>query len=266
MRISALGAGLFILTLGISAGAAKEAASDEPTGSDESGESAKPGDSGEASDSDEAKPAKQAKKKKPALAEQQEEPGEGDKSYSHGGQFGLRAGILGGYRMIFRYEQSPFCTVPDFTISDGAKGQRKICGHGAPMAVDLAASFTLLGPIEPFLWGRFGFIGEGRTDTQPLILAGVGVRIYTMSDSAFKIFIEPALGLEFSKGMHSSLFERYEFRGDYKTDVIFHLAIGPQYDLARGVGIYLDGGLTVGVVRYIQATLELVGGVQVRFP
>ena len=269
MRISALGAGLLVFTLGISAGAAKEAepAPDEPTGSEESGESAKPSDSGEESDSDEAKPAKKAKKKEHVLGEQPEEPGEGDKSYSHAGQFGLRAGIVGGYRMIFRYEQSPFCTVPDPAKQDGAKGQRKFCGHGGPMAVDLAASFTLLGPIEPFLWGRFGFIGEGKTDTQPLVLAGVGVRIYTMSDSALKIFIEPALGLEFEKGMGSRLFEVYpNFRGDYKTDFIFHLAIGPQIDLARGVGLYLDGGLTVGVARYIQATLELVGGVQVRFP
>jgi hypothetical protein len=270
MRISALGAGLFVLTLGISAAAAKktEAESDEPTGSDESGESAKPADSDEGTGSDEAKPAKKAKQKKVAIAEQPEEPGEGDKSYGHGGQFGLRAGIVGGYRMIFRYDQSPFCTVPDLSKTDGAKGQQKFCGHGAPMAVDLAASFTLLGPVEPFLWGRFGFVGEGRTDTQPLILAGVGVRLYTMSDSAFKIFIEPAMALEFDKGMNSQRFLVYApgFKGDYKTDLIFHLAIGPQYDLARGVGIFLHGGLTVGVMRYIQATLELVGGVQVRFP
>ncbi len=264
MRISTLGAGLVVRTLGISARAANtaEPGAGEP---EESTESAKPADSGEPSDSEEAKPAK--KKHKRGEAEDKGAPGEGDKSYSHGGQFGLRAAIVGGYRMIFRYEQSPFCTVPAGNKSDGAKGEQKFCGHGAPMAVDLAASFTLLGPVEPFLWGRFGFIGEGTTDTQPLILAGVGVRIYTMSDSAFKIFIEPALGLEFEKGMGSRLFQVYpDFRGDYKTDVIFHLAIGPQIDLARGVGLYLHGGLTVGVVREIQAMLELAGGVQVRFP
>jgi hypothetical protein len=87
-----------------------------------------------------------------------------------------------------------------------------------------------------------------------------------MSDSALKVFIEPAVGFELEGGMGSRGYEIYSFRGNYKPDLIFHLAIGPQYDLARGVGIYLDGGLTVGVLRAIGATLELVGGVQVRFP
>src|SRR5512141_1347045 len=120
MRISALGAGLFVLTLGISARAANKAepGAEEP---EESTGSAKPADSGEPSDSEQAQPAK--KKHKRAEAEEKGAPGEGDKSYSHGGQFGLRAAIVGGYRMIFRYEQSPFCTVPAGNKSDGAKGE-----------------------------------------------------------------------------------------------------------------------------------------------
>ncbi|HEX3852355.1 MAG TPA: hypothetical protein VHW01_15400, partial [Polyangiaceae bacterium] len=30
-------------------------------------------------------------------------------SFGHAFQFGLRAGLLGGYNMIFRYDHSPFC-------------------------------------------------------------------------------------------------------------------------------------------------------------
>src|SRR5690349_14484733 len=36
-----------------------------------------------------------------------------DEQYGHGMQFGLRADVVGGYRMVFRYDKSPFCRQPD---------------------------------------------------------------------------------------------------------------------------------------------------------
>lgn len=189
-----------------------------------------------------------------------------DKNYSHALQLGLRAGLLGGYRMVFRYDDSPLCVPPDFQKS--FDDQQKFCGHMGPALVDVALSFAPLGGIEPFVMGRFGLVGESQTNTQPLKIVGVGARIYTRQKQALKIFVEPSLGIEFEDGAGAP---EWTFNGafdpQYKTDVVFRAAVGPQFDFARGVGAYLQVfGMSVGVLRYIHATLEFGGGLQVRFP
>ncbi len=214
-------------------------------------------DAGKSADTDEGAPDKTGADEN----KKQEAP-----TYGHGRQFGLRAGIVGGYNMIFRYNQSPFCAPPK--PGKAAKDQVKFCGHGAPFAVDLGLSFAPLDSIEPFLWGRFGLSRETETDTNPLVLVGAGARVYTMSDSAFKVFIEPAIAVELEGGgtKQSWQADYPGYKPEYKQDVVFHVAAGPQYDFAKNVGIYLDAGLTVGILRSIHSTMELHGGVQVRLP
>ncbi len=189
-------------------------------------------------------------------------PGEGDRSFSHGGQFGLRVGVTGGYRMIFRYDASPYCSEPD--IAKPPKDQQKFCGHVAPIALDVALSFAPIGGIEPYAWARFGLEAEPETNTNEGLIIGAGARIYTMSDSAFKIFIEPAIGAEFESGAGNPLWETNN--PEYKKDVVFHLAAGPQYDFARAIGIYANAGITTGILRSIHSNLELSLGVQARVP
>ena len=180
-------------------------------------------------------------------------------SFGHGFQFGLRAGLLGGYNMIFRYDHSPLCA----TLQAGKEPQ-KVCGHGAPLALDLAASFAPLDFVEPYVFMRLGLAGETATDTKPLKVVGVGARIYTMSDSAFKIFIEPGFAYEFEGGNGSPAFQVNH--PVYKNDMLIHLAAGPQLDFAKYVGVFVDAGLTTGVLRAIHTELELQAGVQARFP
>jgi hypothetical protein len=197
--------------------------------------------------------------KEPAKPEDSKSPD--DPSFGHHFQFGLRAGLVGGYNMIFRYDSSPYCT--PFDVNKASKDQQKFCGHGAPLAMDVAVSFAPLDFVEPYLFGRFGLKGESQTDTQPLTVFGVGARIYTMSDSAFKIFVDPAIAYEFEGGAGGD--PRYA-SFSYKKDLIFHLAAGPQFDLAKYFGIFVDAGLTTGILRSIHSELELQGGVQARFP
>jgi hypothetical protein len=195
-------------------------------------------------------------------AEDKVAPGEDD-DFGHGMQFGVRAGLVGGYRMVFRYDESPFCRRPTSVPLDE---QQKFCGHAGPLAMDIGLSFAPLDFAEPFLWGRFGLAGEAETNTEPLMVIGAGARLYTMSDSKFKIFIEPALGFEFEGGAGNELWEYQGFNPEYKQDLIFHLAAGPQFDVAKAFGMYLSGGLSVGVLRAIHSSLELQGGVQLRVP
>lgn len=183
-------------------------------------------------------------------------------SYGHGRQFGVRGGIVGGYRMVFRYDESPFCSEPDLTKQ--VKDQQKFCGHSAAPAAEVALSFAPLDSIEPFVFGRFGLKAEEQTNTDPVLLLGAGLRVYTMSDSAFKIFIEPALGMELESGGDDPLWQLN--KPEYKKDVVFHLAAGPQYDFAKYVGAYVDAGLTTGILRSIHSNLELQVGLQFRAP
>lgn len=208
-------------------------------------------------DSDETKPARRTGAKGDA------EPDE--EGFGHAMQLGLRAGLTGGYRVIFRYDRSPFCRTPEPGKAD--KDQQKFCGGGAPLALDLALSFGLLDFIEPYAWARFGLAGESATNTKALKAFGVGARIYTMSDSRFKIFVEPAVGMEVEGGGTNPAWRFMNGTSpEYKTDFLFHLGVGPQYDFARAFGVYLNAGLTTGVLRYIHTELELSGGVQVRVP
>ncbi len=195
------------------------------------------------------------------------EPGEGDRSFSHGGQVGLRVAFVTGYRMSFRYPDSPFCREPE-----PAKGndQQKFCGFGAPPALDVALGWAPIGFIEPFVWARFGLAGESPTNTQPAVQLGAGARMYATNDGPFKVFIEPAIGLGFEKGAGNDLWNnRTGFVTQtpvYKQDLLFHIGAGPQYDFSKGFGIYGQAGLTAGVLRSMSATMELHFGVQARFP
>ncbi|HEY3254772.1 MAG TPA: hypothetical protein VGJ91_12520, partial [Polyangiaceae bacterium] len=189
---------------------------------------------------------------KPA-SEPAEKPAEkpADDSFGHSGQFGLRVGLVGGYNMVFRYDQSPLCSAYDATKA--LKDQQKFCGHAAPLAIDLALSFAPFDFLEPYVFMRLGLSGETQTDTLPVKILGAGVRIYTMSDSAFKIFIEPALAYEFEGGAGTVSVPGYD--PQYKKDLLIHLAAGPQIDLARYVGLFVDAGLTTGILRSIHTTL-----------
>lgn len=185
-----------------------------------------------------------------------------DDSYGHGKQFGLRVGLVGGYNMVFRYDQSPLCSPYDATKP--AKEQQKFCGHAAPLALDLAISFAPLDFLEPYVFTRLGLAGETQTDTLPIKVLGAGARIYTMSDSAFKIFIEPALAFEFEGGAGKVSYPGYN--PQYKNDLLIHIAAGPQIDVARYVGFYAHAGLTTGILRALHTQLELQAGVQARLP
>jgi opacity protein-like surface antigen len=187
-----------------------------------------------------------------------------DEQFGHGMQFGLRADVVGGYRMIFRYDKSPFCRTPK-GVAD--KDEQKFCGNAAPMALDVALSFAIVDFAEPYVWARFGLGGEASTNTEAVMAFGAGARIYTMSDSKLKIFVEPAVGMEVEGGAGNVAW-RFDdtTTPDYKTDFLFHLGVGPQYDFARAFGIYAAAGMTTGVLRYIHTELELSVGAQVRVP
>lgn len=210
---------------------------------------------------DAASPSETPKAKEPK-PEDQEAPGEED-AYGHGFQLGIRAGVTFGYKMDFRYAHSPLCQANDPTKK--FDDQQKICGFGAPPGTEIALSFGVLDSVEPYVFGRFGFSGESKTNTKPIQLLGVGVRVYTMSDSRLKIYVEPALAYEMETGAGNPNWAPAGLDPAYKKDLVFHVGVGPQYDFAKAFGIFLNGGVDVGVLRAISATLLVNVGAQLRF-
>jgi hypothetical protein len=180
-----------------------------------------------------------------------------DSTYSHRGQFNLRAALGASYGIIMRYDQSPSCSS---TRSESGE-EKKFCPLGTPLNLDLALGYAPLAGVEPFLWGRFGFAKETVSNTAPLVIVGAGVRLYTMSDSAFKFFVEPAVGAE----LEGSADQR-DARWQYKKDFLLRLSLGPHLDFARNVGAYVAGGLTMGMLRELKVWMDLHVGVQARFP
>ena len=259
------------LALSTAAAAADPAAAAEPKVSVEAKEgpasAAKASNGGDSlADAPPAEPQKTPSETRDEHSDAKEKGGgdHAEEQFGHGMQFGLRADIVGGYRMIFRYDKSPFCHEPKGVLD---KDEQKFCGNAAPMAVDVALSFAIVDFAEPYVWARFGLAGEGSTNTKAITAFGAGARIYTMSDSKFKIFVEPAVGVEVEGGGGNT---KWKFDNmttpDYKTDFLFHLGVGPQYDFARAFGIYVNAGMTTGVLRYIHTELELSLGAQVRVP
>ena len=178
-----------------------------------------------------------------------------DRGFPHAGQFSLRLALVAAERIVSRYDESPTCGNDD----EGAP--KKFCGYGAPLALDFALGFAPLKSVEPFAWARFGLTGESVTHTQPLIILGVGARLYTMSDSAFKFFLQPSVGWELEAGTGSAPYDGRQ----YKKDFLIQLLAGPQYDFAKNIGAYLGFGITAGMLRAIQTWMELDVGVQARF-
>ena len=98
------------------------------------------------------------------------------------------------------------------------------------------------------------------------MLIGAGVRIYTMSDSKFKVFIEPAVGAELEEGAGDPRWNLLRTRTSSTRGSRVSPRRRTQFDVARALGIYLDAGLTTGILRAIHSSLELQLGVQLRVP
>jgi len=200
-----------------------------------------------------------------------------DDDLGHRGQMNFRAEFLTGYRMLYRYQPSPRCA--PFDTAKTAEDQQKFCGYGSAPAVGLAVGFSLVDFFEPFAFVRLGLANEAtQTNQGRLLQVGFGARLYTMANSRFKIAFTPWLGIDATTGPLEAIGSGtpgtpgYDDAlakvkpGSYKTDVLAHFGIAPQYDFTRGFGVYVSGGLTFQMVRYLGASADVAIGIQARAP
>ncbi len=175
-------------------------------------------------------------------------------TFNHLGQFGLRAGLALPFKVNFRFDDSPPCDI----ASDGQ--DQKVCPIAAPPALDLALSYGLTGTIEPFAWARLGLSSETQTNTAATTVLGVGLRLYTISNSRLKAFLEPSLGAQLEGALVPAPGR------NYATDFLARLHFGGQYDFTPNLGAFVTLGPNVSFVRALSLGLELNLGLQTRLP
>ncbi|HKQ69139.1 MAG TPA: hypothetical protein VJT73_07360, partial [Polyangiaceae bacterium] len=202
----------------------------------------------------------------PAIAPSTDRP---DDDLGHRRQFSFRAEFVTGYQMLFRYDKSPRCAV--FDRAKSASDQQKFCGFGASPAIGLALGFSPLDFFEPFAFIRMGLADDGvRTSQGKMLQVGAGARLYTMSDSAFKIYFSPWLGVDTTSGPVDPANADDKAAGvvpaSFRTDLLAHLDVGPQFDFSKYMGVYVSGGLTFQMLRYLGASADLGIGIQMRAP
>jgi hypothetical protein len=178
-------------------------------------------------------------------------------TFGHAGQVGVRAAITFAYKVNFRADDSPGCD--DGTISV-ATPEKKVCPVGTPPAIDLALSYAVLDALELFVWARLGLGQEAVTHTAASRIFGAGLRIYTMPDQRFKLFLEPAVAFEVEGSTDATTNRNYD------VDLLAHLHIGGQFDFAKAIGAYVSVGPEAAFVRGISVAMGGTIGVQARFP
>jgi hypothetical protein len=200
-----------------------------------------------------------------------------EEDLGHRKQLNFRAEFLSGYRMLYRYQPSPRCAPYD--TAKAPNDQQKFCGYGSAPAIGMAVGFAVIDSFEPFAFVRLGLANEAaETNQGKLLQAGFGARFYAMPTSRFKMFFSPWLGIDATSGPLEPIgagspgSPGYDDAvakvkpGSYKTDLLAHFSLGPQYDFSRGFGVYLSGGLTVQMVRYFGASADIAIGLQARAP
>jgi hypothetical protein len=208
----------------------------------------------------------------PPSAEHRPAPA-GDQAFGHGRQFHVRAEVSTGYQMLLRYDTSPRCN----HLDPAGTEPQKFCGLPAAPALGFAVGYAPFDGFEPFALLRLGLSDQAeRTNLGKLVQAAVGARLYTMADSRFKFFFSPWIGVDLTSGpADASTASGSPGRDDqragvstaaFRTDVLAHLDVGPQFDISKYVGVYVAGGLTFQMLRYLGATADLALGVQLRAP
>ncbi len=159
---------------------------------------------------------------------------------------GVRAGT--GYRVIAPYHEE-FCGDKK---DDG--GNKSVCGSRQKVWLELSPSFGVSSSLELLVDVRL-YLEEDFTKTKAFWLAP-GIKYYTDPDSIFKFFASGQLVFE-NQDMGTG--------GPKSFDFGIRSALGIQFDVIRYVGLFVQGGVTIAFLRWLTFTVDVGGGVQVRY-
>jgi hypothetical protein len=174
------------------------------------------------------------------------------KPLNHRFQFGLAVRAGTGYRVIAPYHDE-FCGE-----MANATEKKAVCGSRQRAWLELSPSFGITRSLELLVDVRF-YLEEDWTGTRAYFFAP-GIKYYTDPDGLFKFFATFQVG-----------FETQDYSGHPQAatvsnfDVAIRSAFGVHFDLIRHVGLFAQGGVILGMSRWLTFVADFAGGVQGRF-
>ncbi len=167
-------------------------------------------------------------------------------SLHHASQVGIRAGIAVPYVFAVKYGTGPRC----------GDGGETFCRRLGAALVDLELGFGVSEGVELSLLARLGLADDAAANARPVAF-GLGVRAYGSPHSMVKLYFGGRVVLDVT----SSQTEEWS-----SVDVGGRGELGLQVDFVRYVGMYLQLGETLTVLRGFYFVTDLSAGVQARFP
>ena len=171
---------------------------------------------------------------------------------SHRFQFGAAVRGGTGYRIIAPYS-GQFCG--DRTASGEAKS---VCGSRQRAWLEVSPSFGITQRLELLVDLRFYL--ESDFTASKAFFVSPGIKYYTDPDGLFKFF-----------ATFQVVFETQDYSGHPQAatvsnfDVAIRSAFGVHFDLIRHVGLFAQGGVILGMSRWLTFVADFAGGVQGRF-
>jgi hypothetical protein len=174
-------------------------------------------------------------------------PGTEEILYDHRYQVGVRVGFGFAYQFAIKYGDGAECSDP---------AGETFCRHLIGGLIDVELTFGVTEGLEIGFLGRFGLANDPVAENIPIVL-GLGIRGYIPPPGHFKAYIGAKLIMDLTQS-DLALWE--------DIDVGARAEIGVQYDILRYLGVYLQFGVTVQILRAFAFPLDVTGGLQARFP
>jgi len=184
--------------------------------------------------------------------ETEEDIEEADEGLHHEYQVGIRAGIGVPFMFALRYNGGPRCNASDPMDPD------QFCVFVGSTMITFDLSFGLTTDVELVLGGRIGAVPVEPTENlngQVLL----GIRAYISPESIAKVYFAPSVVLDVTPPANA-----VPNWGD--VDFGVRGAFGVQVDLFRYLGLYVEIGVNILLVRSFAISPDVHGGFQVRFP
>jgi hypothetical protein len=169
----------------------------------------------------------------------------------HRSQLGvaLMPGI--GYRVIARYQEGQRC------LDASGDPARWVCTSGVPMFMDLQLGYGLTSRLDVLTDVRLGLGRESGAPAGRQLAVAPGIRVWLDRDVRLKFFTTVQALIDVTSQGQASV---------RNTDFGLRNSNGLMYDALRNVGVYLQLGESIGLVRWFRIELDVGLGLQVRLP
>ncbi len=169
----------------------------------------------------------------------------------HAGTVALRLGAGVPYLFAIKYADGSPCE-----SAEPSREPETFCSRLSEPFLDLELAYSITDQLELAGYATFGLRDDDAALARSRVF-GVGVRGYTSPEAIVKGFFGARLVLDST---------RSDTAGFRDFDLGLQGSFGLQVEPIRWLGIYLQGGVSVRVLRNFSFLPEASGGLQVRLP